>query len=613
MSMKTLPGRSAISDKFAIHMRNQAGIEPVGRERASLERSPGERSTATANRSSEPPSSATRRKMFRKRPATRYRVRSTIDIIRDEDPFDSRRENAGTDPRIAITDATLPTRRRTVPASGSVHSAGNAAVAENEARLRSRRRYGYAPTALDPDIAGLAHAMMYSPSSSVTPAQVPPPPEGGEYRPFHGMDERVGMFRGNYLPWDPTGGAPAVVRQDTAPPLFNGGGGPWYGRYVGPAGPADGPPITPVDAAAYLHDKEYAEIDERYGFSEAEFADKYLGEGSYASGNGFATFFGWTGRMLSLNTAAQIEWTWADMKLIGRSWSGVIGGIFDGSYSGWEGFKTGINDLAWAIGITLTHTPMIIHRLIAAVGGAVYGVVAGVAGGIKKLGESIGGPLGGLISAIGQIVGETAKLVAAVFSVVNTVSAFMQMAVGAVYGIGVGAVLYAAGAIIESVGKAAEKFFKGLGNVAKSIVKGIKSVGQKVKNVVKKVGRSVGCFITEAVARTRGEPDDGPILTQIRSFRDSYIAGRRGGVRLIRSYYSYAPKMVARIDRRPDREKIWHRLYREYIIAVLEAIGDGDKRRAMEIYIAMINHVSELTGVPIQTDGPTVTHWKRAY
>ena len=59
-------------------------------------------------------------------------------------------------------------------------------------------------------------------------------------------------------------------------------------------------------------------------------------------------------------------------------------------------------------------------------------------------------------------------------------------------------------------------------------------------------GEDSGCFLTTAIVEHRGESDDGPTLTKLRHFRDTYLIDYPEE---IKKYYSVAPKIVAAIPK----------------------------------------------------------------
>ena len=59
-------------------------------------------------------------------------------------------------------------------------------------------------------------------------------------------------------------------------------------------------------------------------------------------------------------------------------------------------------------------------------------------------------------------------------------------------------------------------------------------------------GQDSGCFLTTAIVEHRGESDDGPTLTKLRHFRDTYLVDYPEE---IKKYYNVAPKIVAAIPK----------------------------------------------------------------
>jgi len=74
--------------------------------------------------------------------------------------------------------------------------------------------------------------------------------------------------------------------------------------------------------------------------------------------------------------------------------------------------------------------------------------------------------------------------------------------------------------------------------------------GSKSSSSSKKSGGG-GCFLTTAIVDRRGEADNGPTLTKLRNFRDTYMAAIPADVE---EYYRVAPQIVASI---PADHKDW--------------------------------------------------------
>lgn len=95
------------------------------------------------------------------------------------------------------------------------------------------------------------------------------------------------------------------------------------------------------------------------------------------------------------------------------------------------------------------------------------------------------------------------------------------------------------------------------------------------------------CFITTAVCRREGKPDDCAELTAFRRFRDGYLRTCPDGPALIREYYELAPAIVTLIDVCGDPERDYGEIRDRWLTACyrdLEAGRPADcKRRYQEM------------------------------
>ena len=98
------------------------------------------------------------------------------------------------------------------------------------------------------------------------------------------------------------------------------------------------------------------------------------------------------------------------------------------------------------------------------------------------------------------------------------------------------------------------------------------------------------CFITTAVALTRGLPDDCDELTTLRAFRDTYVMQKTNGLQLIDDYYRYSPLILEAIARQPNRARIHQQLY-DVISSCVDAVKRGDNEFAFSTYCAMVNRL----------------------
>ncbi|TBZ36443.1 hypothetical protein E0H36_05320 [Rhizobium leguminosarum bv. viciae] len=358
-------------------------------------------------------------------------------------------------------------------------------------------------------------------------------------------------------------------------------GGPFYGRYVGPQSrdPNPGVPLTPVDKAAYVHDAEYAEIYQRYQYSEFEYGLSFASSVGLQD-SGLVEYFGWAGNATSLDPAMQLELGWSDAKLIGGSWYNIGEGVSNNFYSGGAGQRTFWTDLAWSGAITMLYSRILMFRLGMAAVGLGFQLLRGFANVFSSLGQTVGGDVGKAIGWIGTAANSVLDLAARVISVGAMVAFTYNVVVGAVEGAVVGGVIYVGGKIVEGIGSAVEW-----------------------------AGDRVGCFITEAVVRTTNEPDDGPTLTLLRRFRDEYVAAHPEGRRLLLTYLERAPEIVRAIEREGDNQ-VWKDIRRAWIEPAISAIRSGNKDLALSYYIDMTIQLANRYGASVEYDGSR-HHWKR--
>ena len=102
-------------------------------------------------------------------------------------------------------------------------------------------------------------------------------------------------------------------------------------------------------------------------------------------------------------------------------------------------------------------------------------------------------------------------------------------------------------------------------------------------------GGGGGCFLTTAIVEKQGtEADDGPTLTALRRFRDTYMMAPAERRKLVADYYAAAPALVAAIpDDYPDWDWIGER-----IDAAVAAIRGRDDDGAFAIYLDMMKRLT---------------------
>ena len=98
-------------------------------------------------------------------------------------------------------------------------------------------------------------------------------------------------------------------------------------------------------------------------------------------------------------------------------------------------------------------------------------------------------------------------------------------------------------------------------------------------------GADDGCFLTTAIVHQRGiEPDDGPTLTALRRFRDSFMSSTPDRREMILEYYRLAPRIVAAI---PAGHAEWGRIG-DRVDAAVAAINAGEDDAAFRTYVDLV-------------------------
>lgn len=97
------------------------------------------------------------------------------------------------------------------------------------------------------------------------------------------------------------------------------------------------------------------------------------------------------------------------------------------------------------------------------------------------------------------------------------------------------------------------------------------------------------CYITTAVCRTFGKPDDCYELTLLRDYRDTYLADSPGGEELIEKYYDVAPSIVKHIDQQPDADAIYQDIWDEWLAPCISMIETDQKEECRDHYIDMVH------------------------
>lgn len=105
-----------------------------------------------------------------------------------------------------------------------------------------------------------------------------------------------------------------------------------------------------------------------------------------------------------------------------------------------------------------------------------------------------------------------------------------------------------------------------------------------------------GCFITSAVCKTFGKPDDCRELMTFRAFRDTYMKDDEVLNTEVNNYYEIAPKICDAIDAKGEAaakieyEWIWN----TYLSKAYDALNNEEPKKAYQIYKDMVLKLQEI-------------------
>ena len=104
-----------------------------------------------------------------------------------------------------------------------------------------------------------------------------------------------------------------------------------------------------------------------------------------------------------------------------------------------------------------------------------------------------------------------------------------------------------------------------------------------------------GCFITTAVCKTFGKPDDCPELTAFRVFRDTYMANKKDLNQEVQKYYEIAPAICAAIDAKGDElaKQEYARIWDKYLSKAFKALKNNELKKTYDIYKEMVLSLEE--------------------
>ncbi len=101
------------------------------------------------------------------------------------------------------------------------------------------------------------------------------------------------------------------------------------------------------------------------------------------------------------------------------------------------------------------------------------------------------------------------------------------------------------------------------------------------------------CYISTAVCRETGRPDDCYELELLRSYRDGYLSERPDGDELIKRYYDLAPSIVKHISQHKDASQIYQGIWEQYLEPCIRLIENEQNEECCELYETMVEDLKE--------------------
>ena len=108
------------------------------------------------------------------------------------------------------------------------------------------------------------------------------------------------------------------------------------------------------------------------------------------------------------------------------------------------------------------------------------------------------------------------------------------------------------------------------------------------ENIKKGFRWSVFCYITTAVCRSLGRPDDCYELNTLRDYRDSYLLSTDEGREMVQEYYNIAPTIVKRIDKKAEADEIYENIWKTYLSPCITMIENGENEKCRDLYSSMV-------------------------
>ncbi|MCM1009082.1 MAG: hypothetical protein NC485_14435 [Ruminococcus flavefaciens] len=93
-----------------------------------------------------------------------------------------------------------------------------------------------------------------------------------------------------------------------------------------------------------------------------------------------------------------------------------------------------------------------------------------------------------------------------------------------------------------------------------------------------------GCYISTACIKAKGFSDDCFELSILRKYRDKLVEEDTEIRRVVKEYYNAAPKLIAVINRQPDKQRIYEYIYDNLVVLSIKYLIEEDYQRAVAQY-----------------------------
>jgi len=101
-------------------------------------------------------------------------------------------------------------------------------------------------------------------------------------------------------------------------------------------------------------------------------------------------------------------------------------------------------------------------------------------------------------------------------------------------------------------------------------------------------GKETSCFITTATLHSLKTNDNSYELNSFRNFRDNWLLNQEDGKAIIEEYYGIAPIIVSSINKNENNNKIYKKIYIDYLSKALHYIENKQYEQAKATYIKMV-------------------------